>query len=81
MYKVKMYVSYKDGVFDPAGSAVQSGLQSLSYSNIKNVSVGKYITFELAVDDEKKAAEQINQMAEKLLTNPIIEKYSYVLEK
>lgn len=81
MYKVKMYVSYKDGIFDPAGSAVQSGLHSLGYSNTNEVSVGKYITFKVDASDEGKAAIQIKEMADKLLTNPIIEKYTYQLEK
>lgn len=81
MFKVKMYVSYKDGIFDPAGSAVQSGLHSLGYTDASEVSVGKYITFTVNAADENKAAQQIKEMAEKLLTNPIIEKYTYQLEK
>ncbi len=81
MYKVKMYVSYKDGIFDPAGSAVQSGLHSLGYTDAAEVSVGKYITFTVNAGDEAKAGKQIKEMADKLLTNPIIEKYTFELIK
>ena len=81
MYKVKMFVSYKDGVFDPAGAAVGTALHSLGYENTADVSIGKYLTFNIEADGEDQVAEQIKEMAKKLLTNPIIEKYTYELEK
>ncbi len=81
MYKVKMYVTYKDGVFDPAGATTSAGLNSLGYSNVSKVSLGKYLVFNIAEDNEEKAKSQIKEMAEKLLTNPVIEKYTYEMEK
>jgi phosphoribosylformylglycinamidine synthase subunit PurS len=80
MYKVKMFVSYKDGILDPAGQTTGASLKSLGYSNVGEVSVGKYITFNLEAASKEKAESQINEMAKKLLTNPIIEKYSFELE-
>jgi phosphoribosylformylglycinamidine synthase len=79
--KVKMFVSYKDGILDPAGTTASSALQSLGYKNIGQVSIGKFITFDITADSKEKAQKQVKEMAEKLLTNPIIEKYTFELEE
>ncbi|MDR2431216.1 MAG: phosphoribosylformylglycinamidine synthase subunit PurS [Candidatus Margulisbacteria bacterium] len=76
-YQVKMYVSYKDGILDPVGKTTSSALASLGYANVGEVAVGKYITFELDAPSVEKAEAQIKEMAEKLLTNPIIEQYRF----
>lgn len=76
-----MYVTYQDGVFDPAGATTAAGLNALGYNNVSGVSLGKYIVFNIAEDNEEKAKSQVKEMAEKLLTNLVIEKYTYELEK
>ena len=81
MYNVKMYVTYKDGVFDPAGATVGAALESLGYNNTKDISIGKYLTFKVDADNEEQVSSQIDEMAKKLLTNPIIEKYTFEMEK
>lgn len=78
--KVKMYVSYKDGILDPAGTTTAAALQSLGYANTTNVSIGKYITFDIEAASKEKAEVQIKEMANKILTNPIIEKYTFSIE-
>ncbi len=40
--KVKVYVSYKQGVLDPQGKVVLESLKSLGYNEFNNVRVGKY---------------------------------------
>ena len=61
--------------------ALLPALHSLGYTNTSSVAVGKYLNFDIEADNEAKAKEQIKEMAEKLLTNPIIEKYTYELIK
>lgn len=80
MFKAKLYVSYKDGILDPAGQTTGSALHSLGYKNTSNVSVGKYITLDIDAESEENAKEELKEMADKLLTNPIIEKYTLELE-
>lgn len=43
MYKVKVYVSLKESVLDPQGSAVQHVLHSMSYKEVQDVRIGKYM--------------------------------------
>jgi len=74
--KAKVYVTLKQSVLDPQGSAVQSGLVSMGYTDVKDVRVGKYL--ELVLDaDEKTAEEQIREMCDRLLANPVIEEYRF----
>ncbi len=76
MVKAKVYVTLKESVLDPQGSAVQSGLVAMGYHDVQDVRVGKYL--ELMLDtDEKTAAEQIREMCDRLLANPVIEEYRF----
>ncbi|MDR1997865.1 MAG: phosphoribosylformylglycinamidine synthase subunit PurS [Candidatus Margulisbacteria bacterium] len=78
-YQVKMYVSYKDGILDPVGKTTAAALASLGYSNVGALAVGKYITFAIDAPSEDRARAQIKEMADKLLTNPVIEQYRFEL--
>jgi phosphoribosylformylglycinamidine synthase PurS subunit len=74
-FTVEVVVTLKPVVNDPQGLVVRSGLHQLGFTGVGDVRVGKYI--ELAVDaaDEATAREQVTQMCERLLRNPVIEDY------
>lgn len=73
----KVYVTLKKGVHDPQGEAVKHTLNSMGYSEIANVRVGKYIEVDLKGDDQKKAEVRLKEMCEKLLANTVIESYNF----
>lgn len=76
MRKVKVYVTLKENVLDPQGSAVEHALHSLDYQSIAHVRIGKYM--ELLVDETKGNLEEtIQEVCEKVLSNPVIEDYRY----
>ncbi|MBU0580141.1 MAG: phosphoribosylformylglycinamidine synthase subunit PurS [Candidatus Margulisbacteria bacterium] len=81
MFEAKVFVSIKDGVLDPQGKAVTNALHSLGYKNADNARVGKYITLHINATDKTKAEAELKEMCDRLLTNPLIEKYSYELIK
>ncbi len=70
--KARIYVTLKKGVLDPQGKAIQHSLGSLGYKNINEVRVGKFFEIETT---EKISETQLNEMAEKLLSNRVIEDY------
>jgi len=81
-WEVKIETKLKDGILDPQGKAVKTGLESLGYDNVKSVFVGKYMEIVLNdIDDKKDAKEMVEEMCEKLLANPVIEDYKYELMK
>jgi phosphoribosylformylglycinamidine synthase len=65
----------KQGVNDPQGDAVMSGLKSLSFGKTQRVRVGKLIRIEVNAGSEEDAIEQGTRMCDSLLANPVIEEY------
>jgi phosphoribosylformylglycinamidine synthase subunit PurS len=74
--RVVVDVMLKPEILDPQGKAVQGALPRLGFEGISDVRQGK--RFELEVDgelDEKRLA-QLHEIAEKLLSNPVIEDFT-----
>ncbi len=65
----------KQGVNDPHGDAVMSGLKSLSFDGTQRVRVGKLIRIEVLAGSEDEALGQGTRMCETLLANPVIEEF------
>lgn len=80
MKKVKIYVTLRESVLDPQGSAVMGALHTMGYGEVADVRIGKYL--ELQVDDSERELDVIvKEMCEKLLTNTVIEDYRYDVEE
>ena len=72
--KAKVFVTLKNGVLDPQGKAVGHALESLGYKNVKDVRVGRFFEMELSSGGAE-TENQLKEMADKLLANPVIESY------
>ena len=70
--KALVLIRPKAGILDPQGQAVERALPALGFDGVRDVRVGRLV--ELEVDDP----EQLPQMCEKLLSNPLIEDYEIV---
>ena len=81
MFKVKIYISLKEGVADPQGITIKNALNSLGYQGVGKVRMGKYLQLKLNVKDEKEARREIEDMCRKLLVNPVIENYDYEIKE
>ena len=80
--KVRILVSFKDSVLDPQGQTVKNALHTLGYDAIKEVRQGKVFELELEDIARKEAEKIIPEISNKVLANPIIEKFSWqVLDK
>ncbi len=74
--KAFVKVMLKEEVLDPQGRAVLSVLKSSGYKNIKDVRVGKYVEILFNSEkDKKKALEEVSEISEKIISNPLIEKF------
>lgn len=80
MYKVKVYVTLRQSVLDPQGSAVQKSLNALNFPEVRDVRIGKYMELELS-DSTIDVNESVRKMCEKLLVNTVIEDYRYEVEE
>lgn len=77
MFKATVYVTLKESVLDPQGSAVKGSLHSLGFDEVSDVRIGKYMEVELNVDSRQAAEERLTEMCEKLLANTVIEDYRF----
>ena len=78
-FNSRVYVTLRPSVLDTAGTAVMSGLQQLGYQGVEDVRIGKYIEVTLSAENQTDADNQLHQMCDQLLANPVIENYSFEL--
>jgi len=75
--KVRVLISFKDSVLDPQGQTVKNALHFLGYNFVKDVRQGKIFELELEGISEEKAKKIIPEISDKVLANPIIEKFTW----
>ncbi|WP_163262621.1 phosphoribosylformylglycinamidine synthase subunit PurS [Bacillus paranthracis] len=80
MYKVKVYVTLRESVLDPQGTTVKGALHSLSFTEVQDVRIGKYM--ELTIDKSVTDLDsKVKEMCEKLLANVVMEDFRYEVEE
>lgn len=75
--KVRILVSFKDSVLDPQGQTVMNALHTLGYDSVRDVRQGKVFEVELEGLSREEAERIVPEMADRVLANPIIEKFSW----
>ena len=79
--KAKVFVSPKRTVLDPQGKTILQALQGLGYKNVADVRQGKYFEIGLAANlNQEQARAEIERIARDVLTNPVIEEFTYQIE-
>ena len=78
-YHARIYVTLRSSVLDPAGTAVESGLKQMGYTEVESVRIGKYIEMQLTANDESQAKQHLDEMCDRLLANTVIENYCFEL--
>lgn len=79
-YQARIHVTLRPSVLDPAGAAVETGLKHLGHAGISGVRMGKYIELKISAANEAAARQQLDQVCDQLLANPVIENYRFELE-
>jgi phosphoribosylformylglycinamidine synthase PurS subunit len=75
--KVRILVAFKDSVLDPQGQTVKNALHTLGYGVIRDVRQGKVFEIDLVGVTRPEAEKLIPEISDKVLANPIIEKFSW----
>ena len=79
--KAHVYVTLKTSVLDPQGQTIQNALRKIGYNTVNSVRQGKYFSLSLAEGlSEEQARAEVEKIAAGVLTNPVIEQYTYTLE-
>jgi phosphoribosylformylglycinamidine synthase subunit PurS len=77
-FRAQVVVSLRDGLLDPQGKAVEGSLPALGWTNVSDVRIGRYVELNVEALDQAAAVSQVHAMAERLLSNPVIETFRVV---
>ncbi len=75
--KVRVLVSFKDSVLDPQGQTVKNALHTLGYKDISDVRQGKVFEIDIKDISDADIKSIIPEISNKVLANPIIEKFTW----
>jgi phosphoribosylformylglycinamidine synthase subunit PurS len=82
MMKAHVYVTLKASVLDPQGQTIQNALRKIGFSEVSGVRQGKYFAISLANElSSASAQELVERIAREVLTNPVIEDFTYRIEE
>ncbi|MGA7242130.1 MAG: phosphoribosylformylglycinamidine synthase subunit PurS [Terracidiphilus sp.] len=80
--KAHVYVTLKTSVLDPQGQTIHNALRKIGFSEVSAVRQGKYFALSLADGlDPQAARTQVERIAREVLTNPVIEEFTYRIEE
>jgi phosphoribosylformylglycinamidine synthase subunit PurS len=79
--KAHVYVTLKQTVLDPQGQAIHNALKKMQYQGIEDIRQGKYFVLKLSNElDAATAKTEIERIAREVLTNPVIEEFTFHIE-
>jgi phosphoribosylformylglycinamidine synthase PurS subunit len=79
--KAHVYVTLKSSVLDPQGQTIQNALRKIGFADVTAVRQGKYFALSLADGLSAEGAKAVvEQIAKDVLTNPVIEDFTYKIE-
>ena len=70
-----MLIRPKEGILDPQGKAVERALPALGFDGVSHVRVGRLVEL------EAESADELAELCEKLLANPLIEDYEIQVDE
>lgn len=79
VFQVVVDVMLKPEILDPQGQAVANALPSLGHAVPSRLRIGKRVELDLDAENETAALAQASQIAEALLSNPVIEDFEVAL--
>lgn len=71
--KARIYVTLKKEVLDPQGKAIERSVHKLGFADISGVRAGKLFDVEIEAADPQTARKRLEEIGQKLLSNPVIE--------
>jgi len=72
-YEVMVEVRLRPGIADPQGATIERALPALGVAGVSAVSVGKAFRFRVDAESVSEATNRADDLALRLLANPVIE--------
>lgn len=77
-HRFEVLVSLRPGLLDPQGKAIEGSLPAMGWTNVSDVRVGKHVELTIDADTREAALAQVEDMARRLLSNPVIEDFRII---
>ena len=74
-HRVAVHIIPRRGLLDPQGKAVADALQTLGFTGVRDVHVGRHVVIEIDATDDSAARASARDMCQKLLANPVTEDF------
>ena len=74
-YRFEVGINLRDGIADPEGATIERALAALGFDGVRGVRVGKVLHLDLDAADAEAAEAAVAAMCDRLLANPVIERY------
>jgi phosphoribosylformylglycinamidine synthase len=71
--RFEVIVRLKEGLLDPQGKTVEDALPRMGWTHVSHVRVGKLVEMTVEADTEEAARSLAQDVATRLLANPVIE--------
>ena len=79
-FPVLVEVTLRPGIADPQGATIERALPALGFEGVGGVRVGKAIRFTVEAPDAETARTRVDDLCQKFLTNPVIERADVTIE-
>lgn len=80
-FKAEIDVMPLEALLDPQGKAVAGSMKNIGLDAIDGVRIGKHVRLFVEANNKEAADQMIDEACKKLLTNQIMESYTYSLEE
>ena len=80
-FKAEIDVMPLDALLDPQGKAVSNSMPTIGLPEITGVRVGRHVRLFVEAGSKDEAAARVEEACKKLLSNQIMESYSFQLEE
>lgn len=75
--KVRIDVTRRSEIADPQGTTVRRALHDLGHETVTEVRVDRVIHLDVDDDDPARVGATVEEMCRQLLTNPVLEDFSF----
>jgi phosphoribosylformylglycinamidine synthase PurS subunit len=72
-FSARVEVRLRPGIADPEGATIERALPALGFDGVDHMRAGRSFSFEVEAADETAARARAEELAHRLLANPVIE--------
>lgn len=81
MFTARVKIQLKKGISDPEGNNILKALHLLDFGEVEGVRVAQIITLTVEGDNGAAVRDRVDEMCQRLLTNPVIHDYAIELRE